>query len=457
MLVKIYASGTNAGRLARCSSKNQFVIAAPYCELEAIEDGIIKRQCYILNITPDMIALIETLDEKDRPSFSKIWNQPEQNKAFIVEYVRSLFGYNPLRPSLVLSKFTNEHITCVQMWISADKAPMNKAKKIIQEALPDWSVVVINGDHTTGKAAEVFAKKAIEAARRDGKHGVLFITSIMTQRSWSVSEVQCCIMAYDKGSSDVNSQKSSRPLTPGPTFDGEKSKQYGHIVDCGFNTNRSDKIEGIVLTDTLARMRSEGEDYPTALRYTTSCINAFTVNEYGYPIKIEPKEMFEIMSDEEVILRVADSTGFDMTNLDKIIDIIALVKGGNKTTQDVKDALVSRVKNTIQVGGTRKSGSTDKEKKDKQALINKARRALNQSATSVVFMADKYDFSSYRAALLHISKSKVKNAGFKDFIGIDARSAIDLLDLGFLPEMLLDSVVDSSCRMANSMNLFGGK
>lgn len=190
MLVKIYASGTNVGRLARCSSKNQFVIAAPYCELEAIEPGIIKRRCYVLNITDDMIALIEILDEAKRPSFTKIWDRPEQNKAFIVEYARSLFGYNSLRPGLCLSEITNEHITCVQMWISADKAPMKKSAKIIQEALPDWSVVVINGDHTTGKDAEDFAKKAIEAARRDGKHGVLFLTSIMTQRSWSVSEVQ---------------------------------------------------------------------------------------------------------------------------------------------------------------------------------------------------------------------------------------------------------------------------
>lgn len=456
MLVKIYASGTNIGRLARCSSKNQFVIAAPYCELEATEPGIIQRRCYILNITEDMIALIETLDEDKRPSFTKIWDRPEQNKAYIVEYVRSLFGYNPLRPNLILSQFTGEHITCVQLWISADKSPMAKAGKIIKEALPDWRVVVINGDHTTGKKAEDFAKKEIEAARRDGKHGILFITSIMTQRSWGVPEVQCCVMAYDKGSSDVNSQKSSRPLTPGLTFDGEV-KKYGYIVDTGFNTNRSDKIEGIVLTDTLARMHSEEEDYPTALRYTTSSINVFTVNEYGYPVKIAPEEMFETMSDEEVILRVADSSGFDMSNLNKIIDIIAMVKGGDKATQAVKDALVSKVKNSILVSGIRKKGLTNKEKKDEQALINKARRALNQSATSVVFMADKYDFSSYRAALLHISKSKAKNAEFKDFIGIDALNAIELLDLGFLPEMLLDSVVDASCRMANSMNLFGGK
>lgn len=456
MLVKIFASGTNVGRLARCSRKNQFVIAAPYCELEVTEPDIIRRCCYVLNITEDMIALIEMLDKDKRPSFAKIWDRPEQNKAFIVEYVRSLFGYNPLRPNLTLSQFTGEHITCVQLWISADKSPMSKAGKIIKEALPDWRVVVINSDHTIGKSAEDFAEKEIEAARRDGKHGVLFITSIMTQRSWGVSEVQCCVMAYDNGSSDVNSQKSSRPLTPGITFDGEV-KRYGHIVDTGFNTNRSDKIEGIVLTDTLTRMHSEDEDYPTALRYTTSCINVFTINEYGYPIPIKPEEMFKIMSDEEVILRVADSSGFDMSNLNKIIDIIALVKGGDKTTQTIKDALVSSVKNSVLVGGSRKKALTDKEKKDAQALINKARRALNQSATSVVFMADKYDFSSYRAVLLHISKSKVKNAGFKDFIGIDARSAIDLLNLGFLPEMLLDSVVDSSCKLANSMNLFGGK
>lgn len=262
-------------------------------------------------------------------------------------------------------------------------------------------------------------------------------------------------MAYDKGSSDVTSQKSSRPLTPGHTFDGE-AKQYGYIIDTGFNTNRSDKIEGIILTDTLARMRSEGEDYPTALRYTTSCINAFTVNEYGYAKPIDPEEMFEMMSDEDVILRVADSSGFDMTNLDKIIDLIAMVKGGDKATQAVKAALVSKVKNSILISGIRKTILTDKEKKDAQALINKARRALNQSATSVVFMADKYDFSSYRAALLHISKSKPKNAEFKEFFGIDARGAVELLDLGFLPEMLLDSVVDASCKAANSMNLFGG-
>jgi len=453
MLIKIFASGTNVSRLARCSSDTQFVLSVPYTELEQNEPGIVLRRCYKLTVPDDLVAMIQTLDETKRPSHTKIWDRPEQNKRYIVELLQSLVGYHPERP-MVLSEFTGEHISCFQLWISADKEPMKKFGKIAREAIPDWHVVIINGDYTTGKDAEADAKREIETARREGKVGVVFVTSIMTARSWSVPEVQACILAYDRGSMDATCQKSSRCLTPGWTFHGDQ-KEYGHIVDLGFNTNRSEKLEGIYLTDTLARMTAENESFPKALHYTTQTINAFTVNGYGYLDPIKPEEMFDALSDEDVILQIANATAFDESKIGSIIDILKLIKGGDKTVQNQIQSIVLKVKNSVRVGGIAKQRQlSPKDKKDLQALITKARKALNQSATSVVFLADRYDLTTYRAALDIIKKSKVKNAEFIELFGIDAKSALQLLDCKFLPEIILDLIVDSSCRRAESMNLF---
>ena len=458
MLVKIYASGTNVSRLARCSKTNQFVISVPYHELEKEEEGIIIRRCYRLTVSSSIIALIQTLDEEKRPSWNKIWDRPEQNKAAITEFVQSLTGQNPDAP-MVLSEFTGEHISCFQLWVSADVAPMNKATQIIQEAVKDWHVVVINGKTTTGIQAELYAKRQIEFARKNGKVGVIFVNSIMTARSWSISEVQACVLAYDKGSLDSTCQKSSRCLTPGKTYRGDK-KKYGHIVDVGFNSNRSDKIEGIVLMDTLMRMQDTGEDYPTALRETlrTVKMNLFGVNGNGYARELDSDEMFKALSDEEVILRIANSAEIDESDIIGVISIIKMIKGGDKGTQNQIAAIVDKVKNTIRIGGqTKPKGTTDKEKKSLRALLEKARNALNQSATSVVFLADKYDLTSYRTAVSLIAKSKVKNSEFSELFGVDAKNTLQLLDHGFLNEMMLDIIVDNSCQRAKSMNLFMGE
>lgn len=438
--VRVYASGTNVQRLARCSKKIDGVIYTAYSELEQTEPGIVLRKFYCTQVD-GLKQSVEELDEKIQPSWAKIWDRPLSNKAFVGKLLQSLTGEDSLRPELNLSEMTGETVDCFMLLVSANNKEMSQIYEIAQREIPDWHVKILNGDFTSNRDAEYETDKEINEARIAGKKGVLIIANQMGSRSYSISEIQATVIAYDRGSVDATMQKVSRCLTPGETY-SKNPKTHGYIVDLSFDPNRSENIERLVLEEAVQIQRSNETDFTTAVRYVLSSIDLFKINEFGYAEEVNESDMFKILGDNDNLLKVAD-VAVDVTAAIQtgLFDILASVHSTKKPSS--KKEVVGNAINSVTKGFKNKNQTpTDKEKKDIEKIINDAIRSLNMSATSVYDLANGGD--SYRECLEIIDANDSLDFEFCDLFGINAKDAIKLIDNQVLNEAILDVIVQNS-------------
>lgn len=439
MFIQVFASGTNVQRLTKATSKVDGVLYTAYSELESTEEKIIKRKFYNANLT-QLKSAVEANDETVQPSWSKIWGKPYANRAFISTMFNSLVGNESLIPSLNLDQITSDTISVFMVLTSANKLEMSQTAKIIKNTIKDFDVVVLNGDHTTNKDAGFETTKAINIAKNEGKRGVIILSNQMGSRSYSISEIQATIMAYDRGSIDATQQKVSRSLTPGETFVGEE-KEFGHIIDLSFDPNRFENTERLLLDEIIHVQNSKDVDFPTATSFVLNSIDLSTVNEYGYVEEVTEADMFDILGDNENLLRIADvavdvDAIIENNLIDDLASVVSMTTKSNKKLV-VGEDVINKIRNNVNRSTPNQKDPTVKAIED---IINGAVKTLNNSATSVFFMADGGD--TYRECL-----QKVPSNEFNEVFGVDPNTAIKLLDNKVLNEPLLDVIVQNSKKV----------
>ena len=443
--VRVYASGTNVQRLARCSKDINGVIYTAYSELEQTETNIIRRKFFCTQVD-GLKQEVELLDEKVQPSWIKIWNRPLANKSFVGKLLQSLTGEDSLRPELNLSEMTGASVDCFMLLVSANNKEMGQIHEIAQRDIPNWHVKILNGDFTSNRDAEYETKREINEARIAGKKGVVIIANQMGSRSYSIPEIQATVIAYDRGSVDATMQKVSRCLTPGETYNGQ-TKTHGHIVDLSFDPNRSENIERLILEEAIQIQRSDDTDFTTAVRYVLTSVDLFKMNEFGYAEEVSEDDMFKILGDNDNLLKVADiSVDVDAALQSGLFDILANVNATGKSSAVKKDIVGADAVNSVTKGATANGRTlSDKEKKDVEKTINDAIRSLNMSATSVRDLANGGD--SYRECLELIKDDVDLDNEFVGLFGISAENAIRLIEHRILNEAILDVVVQNSLRV----------
>jgi hypothetical protein len=443
MLIKVFASGTNVQRLAKGSGRADGVIYTAYSQLEKTEQNIVKRKFYMLEVD-SLKKDVEQFDETVQPSWTKIWGKPNGNKSFINKLFLSLAGEEPLRQEINLSNLTGESIDCFMLLVSANNKEMNQIKEIAERALPDYHVKILNGDYTSNKQAQYETTKEINEARIAGKSGVIIVSNQMGSRSYSISEIQATVIAYDRGSVDATVQKVSRCLTPGKTYRGEQ-KDFGHILDLSFNPNRSENVERLLVDEIIQVSKSEDVDFAKATSFVLSSIDCFKVR-YGTAVEVDEEEMFAILGDNESLLRVADVT-VDLNSALDIIEDLANVKAAGKQDKNTREAINS-AKNKIRDGETPDRKLADEEKKQLEKIINDAVRALNMSATSVFNLAGAGN--TYRECIDIISQDKEDSREFEELIGVSTSIVKEILDRQLLNEPILDVIVQNSKNTVDS-------
>ena len=442
-LVKVFASGTNVQRLAKGSGRADGIIYTAYSQLEQTEDSIVKRKFYMLEVD-SLKKDVEELDEKVQPSWTKIWGKPNGNKAFINKLFLSLAGEEPLRQEINLSNLTGDSIDCFMMLVSANKREMKQIKDIAERALPNYHIKLLNGDYTSNKQAQYETTKEINEARIAGKDGVIIIANQMGSRSYSISEIQATVIAYDRGSVDATVQKVSRCLTPGTTYSGE-TKETGHIFDMSFDPNRSENIERLLVDEIIQVSKSEDLDFPTATSFVLSSIDCFKVR-YGTAVEVDEEDMFDLLGDNENLLRVADVT-VDVEGAMDLIDDLANVKAAGKQDKKTREA-VNSAKNKIREGEQNSRTPTDAEKRELEKIINNAVRALNMSATSVFNLAG--NGNTYRDCIATISSDTEDAQEFEELFGVSTDVVEIILDREMLNEPILDVIVQNSKNIVDT-------
>lgn len=444
MFVKVYASGTNVQRLAKGTRKVDGVIYTAYSQIEQTEPGIIKRRFYCTQVD-SLKQEVEKLDEKVMPSWTKIWDKPLGNTAFVTKLLQSLTGDDTLRTELNLSCMADAPIDCFMLLVSADKKQMGQIAEIAARAIPEWHVKVLNGDYTTNKDAEAETRKELNEARIAGKKGIMIVANQMGSRSYSVPEIQATVIAYDRGSVDATMQKVSRCLTPGKTYDGS-DKTHGCIVDLSFDPNRAENVERLILEEAIQVQRSDDSDFTAAVRFVLSSVDLFKMNEYGCVEEVTEEDMFKILGDNDNLLKVAD-VAIDPTAAVQsgVFDILSKVTATGKGPAAKKAVVGAGALNAIKKGGSTGREATKGEKRDIEKIINEAIRALNMSATSVYDLANGGD--GYRECLELIDINSDYDAEFEDLFGVCAADAITLIEHRALNEAILDVVVQNSKKV----------
>lgn len=450
-LFKVFASGTNVQRLAKGAGRVDGVIYTAYSQLEKTEDSIVNRKFYMLDLN-ELKEDVEKLDGKIQPSWTKIWGKPYANKAFIKKFFNSLVGNESLQQGINLSNLTDEDIKCFMLLVSANNKEMDQIKKIAEQQIPNYHIKVLNGDYTTNNEAEWVTTKEINESRRDGKDGVIIIANQMGSRSYSVSEIQATVIAYDKGSVDALTQKVSRCLTPGETFDGE-TKKYGHIFEMSFDGNRHENIENLLVTEAMQVHKDEGIDFAKAMTFVLSSIDCFKVR-FGTAVEVDEADMFERISDQNVLLGIANVT----VDVNGILDMlprlqdIKIMKSQPKASKLAIDTAI----NTIREGDEKETKQSDKEQKDLQKLIDQVINELNMSATSVCFLAGggSVDVETYRECIEMIIQNRKEAAEFQEFFSVEPELVIELLDKGVLNEPMLDIIMRMSALNVSNDDWF---
>jgi hypothetical protein len=349
-----------------------------------------------------------------------------------------------LRQELNLSNLTGEQIECFMLLVSADKKGMKQLKEIYERALPNYHIKVLNGDYTSNKQAQYETTKEINEARIAGKDGVIIIANQMGSRSYSIPEIQATVIAYDRGGVDATVQKVSRCLTPGKTYSGEK-KLHGHILDLSFDPNRNENIERLLVDEAIMVQKSEDTDFPTAITYILSSIDCFKV-KYGTAVEVDEEDMFDLLGDNENLLRVADVT-VDVEAAMDLIDDLANVKAAGKQDKKTREA-VNSAKNKIREGEQNSRTPTDAEKRELEKIINNAVRALNMSATSVFNLAG--NGNTYRDCIATISSDTEDAQEFEELFGVSTDVVEIILDREMLNEPILDVIVQNSKNIVDT-------
>ena len=444
MLIKVFASGTNVQRLAKGSGRADGVIYTAYSQLEQTEESIVKRKFFMLEVD-SLKKDVEQYDEKVQPSWIKLNTKPNGNKTFHSMLARSLTGQEPLRQELNLSNLTGEQIECFMVLTSADKKGMKQLKEIYERAVPTYHVKVLNGDYTTNKQAQYETQKEINEARIAGKEGVIIIANQMGSRSYSIPEIQATVITYDRGGVDATVQKVSRCLTPGKTYAGDK-KETGYILDLSFDPNRSENIERILVDEIIQVSKSENLDFPSAVKFVLSSIDCFKV-KYGTAVEVDEETMFDILSNNESLLRVADVT----VDVDAAIDLIDELSGVavSKKMSKAEKAAINKAVNSIKDGNDEDDNDedddetlSDDDRKALEKIINNAVRTLNMSATSVYNLAGAGN--SYRQCIKEISKVEEEEKEFEELFGVGTEVVKVLLERELLNEPVLDVIVQNS-------------
>jgi len=322
---------------------------------------------------------------------------------------------------------------------SANKKEMKQIKDIAERAVPNYHIKVLNGDYTTNKQAQYETAKEINEARIAGKNGVIIIANQMGSRSYSIPEIQACVIAYDRGSVDATVQKISRCLTPGITFAGDK-KEYGHILDLSFDPNRNENIERLLVDEIIMVQKSENLDFPDAMTFVLSSIDCFKV-KYGTSIEVGEDEMFDILDTNETLLRVADVT-VDIDDFMDYLDSFSNIPLLDKRSKKEKEAINSAI-NKIREGDTNnKRTLSDDEKKELEKVINNAIKTLNASATSVFELAE--DGNNYKECIDTIKNSEKKSKEFLEIFKVSSDIVEQIVKEEKLNIPVLDTIVQKS-------------
>jgi hypothetical protein len=383
-----------------------------------------------------------SVPEEYRTDWVKLLMDVDKSRAVLTTLIQSLFGvYGGNMVGLYDLDMTTARRQVTMIFANTkDKKQQDKLVKLIQEVLGgQYLVVKINGDKTSNREAEKEAKSYVQRAKREGKK-LVFVSKDMASRSFSVSEIDTVMLMFDRGSYATITQKISRVLTPGNTFDGDK-KIYGCVISLSLDPNREDinPIDEYIIYEAE---KVEVKDLNDGIKRVLRSIQVFT-NGKGGEVEIEKDEYaYDLINSTSLV-----KLGSESSKVENIIDNLDLVKiltgieisKGEKEKQFGVDS--SKVKKTQQVNKTQEENKTkekieDIRKKLKEVLKNIVENAVEISEINNCESDDIVE-------TLDMIKSKGYCGEVEFEVGVDCETVKQVILLGGVSYKLLNTIISS--------------
>lgn len=315
---------------------------------------------------------LERLEDEDfklLPSWTKFVDHPIKSKGWYITLLEAMFkGKHSLNDINIDYQTGDDNSRRIAMMFFPDntrKEHLDVIGNITQQTLPEYKVVILNGNTTTQKKAEAKVKKIIE---ENPTKSILIISAKMAQRSFSNKLLDEVYLCYDKGQNGATIQKMSRALTPN---DGKK---VGKIISLSFDPNRDDKFDALLVETALNLLKSKKPsetDIREQLKRILGSIDIFSCTEDG-AIRINVDTFVESALQRKTISRVMGMKT-DVSGIPNDI-MVALAQGKTDYVKNqIQDkALVGKPKESER----KKSNGTQDSKPATQVQIQKVREML---------------------------------------------------------------------------------
>jgi len=438
-VTRINASGTNIGRIAKAFGRNSIdeIVSVPYALVEQDPSipNVVCRKFYNMLFNNSLNKMLTQFDSDLLPNMTKILSQPLSQKMFLTALFQDLFGYQPIY-GFNISNHAQEDILHSMLFVNTTKNSMDQLAEIIESACAEHKVLVLNGEYTDNKEAEGLTKETLVQLRNNhypGRNKLLVITNMMGTRSYSVPEIQACLFMMEGGDVYPYMQKYSRCLTPG--FD----KKHGHIFDFSFDQSKTRNTEMSIAVEGMLIAREHGVSFPDAVRVVLNSVN---IKDMLLGKWLSDTDIIKKFEDNNKLLEVANANTFiqieDLTQeeIEAFAEIASNYAGSKKERSDIEKT----VKTGATFGSTGQTGSKSK-KNSLKAIVDKAIRSINGSATTIVDMTN-YKEETFLDCLKAVASDKSLQQEFKIIYGMPVETILRLYN--HLQVATLDTIVYNS-------------
>ena len=389
-----------------------------------------------------VVETFNSIPEEYRTDWSKLLKDVKTSKNVLSNLIKGLFGVHGVRLTYIMELMTKDAEKDVTMVFAStpDKKQQSLLVDLFREVLgPQYIVELINSDETSNREVEDQAKKTIAYAKETGKK-VVFVSKDMASRSFSISEIDTVILMFDRGSYSTITQKVSRVLTPGKTYNG-LPKTHGNIISLSLDPNREDvsPIDEYIVYESE---KVQVNDLNDGIQRVLKSMDIFT-NDNG---DIEPIEV-DVYADRLINSSTLIRLGCETSKVDKIIVDSTLINMllGIEVPDAVKEKLMgidsSKVKRTKDEPQTKEEKELNKKIEDIRMKVKKVLDNIVENAVEIS------EINNCESDDIIKTLTMIDNKGYCNEVvhevGIDCQMVKQIIMMGGLSYKLLNTIISS--------------
>ena len=389
-----------------------------------------------------VVETFNSIPDEYRTDWSKLLKDVKTSKNVLSNLIKGLFGVHGVRLTYIMELMTKDAEKDVTMVFAStpEKKQQSLLVDLFREVLgPQYIVEVINSDETSNREVEDQAKKTIAYAKEKGKK-VVFVSKDMASRSFSISEIDTVILMFDRGSYSTITQKVSRVLTPGKTYNG-LPKTHGNIISLSLDPNREDvsPIDEYIVYESE---KVQVNDLNDGIQRVLKSMDIFT-NDNG---DIEPIEV-DVYADRLINSSTLIRLGCETSKVDKIIVDSTLINMllGIEVPEAVKEKLMgidsSKVKRTKDEPQTKEEKELSKKIEDIRIKVKKVLDNIVENAVEIS------EINNCESDDIIETLTMINNKGYCNEVvhevGIDCQMVKQIIMMGGLSYKLLNTIISS--------------